>query len=242
LKLSEKRIFCIGAAKTGSTSLADLLSPYLRSYHEPEAETTNHTIIKYLCHRLSKSELCRFIIRRDRRLNANLESGHNLVYILDVLLELVPSSQFILTIRDPRLWIISRLSYYLQVNPSIWTEYRDCFWRNRRYYAPESCELSSFYAKFGIPSPLIFLEQYADHYRRVFSSIPSNKMLVVKTEQLDKSMHDIIAFLGLDFQVDEMPRSNRGESSRHLFPPHIYSKLIESSEMICGDIVDRYYS
>ena len=63
------QIYCIGAAKTGTTSMASMFSGKYYAEHEPETKKTNQLVIDYLEKNISREEVSRSLINRDRRLN-----------------------------------------------------------------------------------------------------------------------------------------------------------------------------
>lgn len=187
--------YCVGAAKTGTTTVGEMFSFAYRSVHEAEAQRTNHLVIQHLEGQIGETELEAILRERDRRLHLEIESAHPLGYLAGTLARIFPDSRFIVTIREPLSWLRSRLNYHYKAKPPEWEEYRDYFWVHRqKEYAPEEAPLQ----RFGLCSLDIYLGQYADHYARVFASVPEARRITVRTSEINPRAAELARFVGAD--------------------------------------------
>ncbi|CAN5553521.1 hypothetical protein BH23BAC1_BH23BAC1_48150 [soil metagenome] len=185
--------YCIGAAKTGTTSVASMFKDSYRARHEQEVEKTNRLVIDLLEGKIDNDKLSQFLKERDRRLNLEMESSHPLGYLSNYLATLFPNSLFIITVREPLSWLKSRLNFHYKVHPKAWNEYRDYFWTQRNgSYNPEEKLLENY----GLCSLDVYLSQYADHYRRVLEGVPEERRLIVRTSEIIEKIPDMAKFLG----------------------------------------------
>ena len=199
-------LYCIGAAKTGTTSVAAMFSSEFRSAHEQDIQEFNHKLINYLEGKIDLANMTQYILERDRLLNLDVESSHPMAYISDILTKCFPDAKFIITIREPYSWLQSRLNYHNRVDPPEWREYRHYFWiRHQHEYSEEEEELE----KYGLCSLDVYLSQYADHYHRILRSIPEERRLIVKTNELASLVSNIAKFAGVDFKLLHPSHSNR---------------------------------
>ena len=165
-----------------------------RTRHEPEPLRTNRLVIEHLRGDLPAGEVRDRLSERDKRMRLELESSHPLAYVADELVALFPESRFVVTVREPRSWLRSRLSFHQRVAPAAWQEYRDYFWTSRQGdYAPEEASLEEL----GLCSLDVYLAQYADHYRRVLAAVPEDRLLVVRTQDIDARAEELADFLRL---------------------------------------------
>ena len=81
LKPRRFHCYCVGAAKTGTTSIASSFKTAYRAKHEPEARQTNRLVINYLEGEISKKELQASLVKRDQKLRLEMESAHPLGYL-----------------------------------------------------------------------------------------------------------------------------------------------------------------
>lgn len=201
--------YCIGAAKTGTTSVASMFEPALRSAHEQSIRQFNHELIKYLEGQIDAETMAQFLVARDRQFNLDIESSHPMGYVSDLLAKEFPDAKFIITIREPLSWLRSRLNFHHRVDPPDWQEYRHYFWTSRqRQYNEQENTLE----KYGICSLDIYLSQYADHYHRVLSAIPKERYLIVRTHELASSIQRIADFVGVDPKIIRSSHSNREDN------------------------------
>ena len=220
--------YCIGAAKTGTTSIAEMFRKAYRAEHEPEARRTNRLVIDYLQGYIDEEALRVRLLQRDWRLHLELEAAHPLGYVGGVLADLFPHSLFIVTIREPYAWLRSRLNFHVKVDPPAWREYRDYFWtRRHKGYAPQEAPLE----RYGLCSLDTYLEQYADHYRRVLAEIPCARRIVIRTSRIDHRLSGIARFLGVD--RGRLDKAHAKHSDRQIDP---------LSEMDSGFVEDRIAS
>lgn len=237
LKPRRFRVYCVGAAKTGSTSLAAMFKSHYKSAHEPETEKTNQIVINWLDGEIGKSELKRILIKRDRRLNLELESAHPVGYISHILAEVFPASKFIITIREPYSWLKSRLNFHHKFHPSAWESYRDYFWLKRNSeYAPEEI----FLKEIGLCSLDTYLQQYSDHYSRVLS-LPSHRCLIVKTSDINSSASLLSKFLNINKNSIDVCHSNQTvdkiEPLKEMNSDFVKSKIWQH----CNEIITNFF-
>lgn len=199
-------VYCIGAAKTGTTSVASMFKPEYRSEHEAEIETLNHQIIKYLEHEINAKDMESFIQERDKRLKLEIESSHPMGYISDILAKSFPEAKFIITIREPQSWLRSRLNFHHKVDPPAWREYREYFWIRPHN---EHSEAEKPLAQYSLSSLDVYLSQYTDHYHRVLNAVPHERRLIVKTHELKDSIDCLAQFAGTPKQHLHISHSNR---------------------------------
>jgi hypothetical protein len=229
--------YCIGAAKTGTTSVASVFSMY-RTQHEPEVRRTNSLVIDYLEGRLGDGELRDRLIERDRRLNLELESAHPLGYLAEALVEIFPAATFIVTVREPLDWLHSRLNFHHKVHPRAWAEYRKYFWiRRHTGYAPEERILE----RYDLCSLDTYLSQYADHYERVLSAVPEERRLVVRTSRINDDIQTIAAFIGASPGNVAEAHSNRSDDKIKPLDEIDDRFVRERILHHCGSLIERFF-
>jgi hypothetical protein len=228
----------VGAAKTGSTSLAAMFSHNYRVAHEPQVRKTTQLVIDWLEGRIQRDELQQKLLARDRQLKLELESAHPLGYISGVLADTFPRAKFIVTLREPYSWLESRLNYHHQVSPPAWENYRNYFWiqRNTEYLRQEE-----ILDQLGLCSLDTYLNQYADHYQRVLSEIPKERFLLIKTSEINNSIPFLADYLGVNPQ--KIRTSHSKQSSNKIQPlkkmeqEFVRSKIWEH----CQEIIVNYF-
>lgn len=230
--------YCVGAAKTGTTSIANSFQKNYRVAHEPETEQTNRLIIHYLENKITKKSLIQELKKRDRRLNLEMESAHPLGYVAGDLAEIFPKALFIITIREPLSWLKSRLNYHHKRHPPAWEEYRDYFWiQKNTEYAPEEQILKEY----NLCSLDTYLQQYADHYRRVLAEVPEDRRMIIKTSDINQSLPLIAEFLGQSSINLEPKHSNREENKIQPLEAIDAQFVQEKIDFHCHDLITRFF-
>lgn len=209
-RMRRLQCFCLGAAKTGTTSFASMFAACYRSAHEPEPVPLTDAVARVLDGRPPASSVAEepgppaspgsldvvaWLQERDRRLGLEVEASHPLGYMAPWLPVVFPQARFVITIRDPLVWLKSRLNFHYYKSPPEWLRYRELIWgRWHAGYHPEERCLEDL----GLYSLDAYLSQYSEQYRLLFRYLPEPRRLVINTADLDASPARIGAFLGIN--------------------------------------------
>lgn len=190
------RLYCIGTGKSGTHSIASMFSHPVHAIHESDADVIISYILDRAAGRLTKERLSELLTDRDKRLMADVDSSNLNLFLLDVLLEIFPEARFVLTVRDCYSWMNSffNQSLILETPSDMWKQFRVFrFGTGRNGYAPEEALLreKGFY-------PLrSYLAYWAEHNRIAISTVPQDRLLIVKTHEITKRAYDIAEFASL---------------------------------------------
>jgi hypothetical protein len=185
------RIYCVGAAKTGTHSVESLFKRRYRAAHEPLLFDLLDMLDSTGNGPLPDAEAARsFLKRRDAALGLELESSHMLGRFVAPLASAFPNSPFILTVREPIDWLNSMLNDQLKMSRSPeahrWMRiYTSCIGPHATGQAEAPLAALDLY-------PLrAYLEYWRSHYQHVLQSIPPERLLVLATESLAQQL-DVI--------------------------------------------------
>ena len=200
--------YCVGTGKTGTHSLEGIFQNHYRTDHEPESGQLVDMILAEADGKVDFKEKSIFIHRRDKRLWLELESSFLLFYFLDVLVQDYPEAKFILTIRDCYSWLDSFINHRIARPPSDkWIKMSALrYGTYHEYYAKEE----EILAKHGFYSLAAYFAGWANHNKTVLATIPTERLLVVRTDEIDQKTPEIAAFL-------EIPIEHLDDSKSHLF-------------------------
>jgi hypothetical protein len=235
------RLYCVGAAKTGTHSIASMFDGTVRSAHEAEIDELIKKLLDHSEDRLSEVDLRCFIRRRDRQLCLDVDSSQLNFFILDHLLREFPDSLFLLTVRDCYSWLNSFINDSLRRNVSeSWIKLREYRFRARACSHPleeHALEARGLYTLDG------YLSYWASHNNKVLSTVPEDRLMIVKTNEITRRAHDIADFSGL-------PRGSiRVEHSHSFKNPEKFQVLREIQEahleekvrQFCGPLMGRFF-
>jgi hypothetical protein len=239
LRMRRFHAYCVGAAKTGTTSVSAMLKTHYLSTHEPETVATNRLMIDLVSGTRSRSDVADALRQRDQRLHLEMDSSHPLGYAAPILQEIFPDALFVVTIREPMSWLRSRVNFHDRTDPPKWREYRQYFWHGQNAgYAPEEAALEAH----GVVSLDTYLRQYAEHYRIVLGSLDPARVLVIRTTELSSAPASIADFL-------RIPEGRLPVAHDKKAPPGREDLLATMDEAFvreriahhCSDLIDAWF-
>lgn len=244
------KAYCVGVAKTGTTSIHAAFSQQYRSAHEPECEFLIHYILAFAHGKINKSELIRYVKHRDRRLALEMDSSHLNYYILDILVNEFSNAKFILTIRDCYSWLDSFLNFhcslysYLRDNPQLrkknrWIKLYDIDFRANEF---KHAKEESILAKKGLYTLDGYFYYWNEHNSKVLATIPEERLLVVKTPDINHNIKKIEEFLNiipgiLPNNIRENVRKNKFNLLSQIDKDFLETK----ANFHCKKLMDKYF-
>jgi hypothetical protein len=189
-------LFCIGTAKSGTHSVASIFQSNFRSRHEPYSEKAIHSILKYENGSITQSDLARFVITREKLLHLEVNSSQLNFFFLDILIKHFPQAKFIFTIREPYSWLSSYINHQLgrkQVSNN-WQAFRDLRFKNNLYTFSLEEEVLKENNLYPIDS---YLSYWAEHNRKVINTVPTERLLILQTNQISNQLDKIAHFVNI---------------------------------------------
>lgn len=189
------RLYCVGAAKTGTHSIAYMFDEkVIRSTHEPDGSELIDWILRLSGGNSTAPEFQSYLLRRDDRLCLDVDSSQLNFFLLDYLREAFPSAHFLLTIRDVYSWLDSFINHSLRQSVSERrSKLRDLRFGPRKSGPPVERALLDK----GLYSLDGYLSYWTRHNSIVLSTIPKDRLLTVRTDQISERAYEIAAFAGL---------------------------------------------
>lgn len=201
--------FAIGLPRSGTHSLAAMFDGRFRAAHEPAlVDTIAHTMSWNRGVR-SPARMRALLRWRDRRLGLEMEAAHYLHHLAPLLVKEFPTARFVLTIREPLGWLRSEINQNLRSADF-------AFWRAleaQRYgrygFALDDAEREL--AAAGCPHPVAsYLSYWRDHVQSVLDAVPTERMLVLRTHELEERIPELADFLGVDAGSVDGSRARAG--------------------------------
>lgn len=205
----------MGLAKCGTHSIADMVAGACRAAHEAEPEPLVSLLEPVRSGKLAVGELRAFFRDRARRLRLDFEANHLLGSFVPHLMDAFPRARFILLVRELRPWIDSLIDD--QLNLRLWDGYSR--WRvvydqylgdGERTFPPEEAHLRDL--------ELYPVSHYIRYWREepaaIVNQLPSERMLVLRTEALSGSVSMIAEFAGVS-EASISPESAHSYRTTH---------------------------
>jgi hypothetical protein len=235
-------VYGVGAGKTGTRSVNGLFASSFRSAHEPEAPQLVHTLESFDRGNITTEQMSKFLIRRDRRLNLEMDSSAMNRRIVGLLVELFPASKFTLTVRDPYTLTDSMINMLLNLPPPspVAKLRRDRLFGGPQYrHAPEEKALEdrSLHTLDG------YLADYANTNRSVKKEIPADRLLVIRTDKLRESLPLIAQFLDIGENQLNLDRAHEFKTDKkHGILANIDPDFVDEKVRVhCSDLLREHF-
>jgi hypothetical protein len=236
--------YCVGPAKSGTTSIGGMFETRYRSGHELHLQEVIEMIVLRMAGRLSPEAAMRRLRKRDRELRLEMDSFNQLAFFAEDLASAFPGALFLLTVRDPRPWLNSIINQHLRVDVSKRPPERLLrqllFMPPGVTYGPGEDELR----RLGVFPLDGYLKAWSAHYRQVIEGVPSDRLLVIPTEALTTSVDRIAAFLSIPADTIDASRAHLHARPRdHGVMARLDPALVEDKvHSHCGEVLSRLAS
>jgi Sulfotransferase domain len=241
-RLRRTRLYGVGIAKSGTKSIASMFPPQVSAAHEADATSLIETFFRWHEGRIGDTELTEWIHTRDRKLALEVDSSWFNVLIVPFLAREFPDARFVLTVRDCYSWLNSEFKRVLNVpinEPQRIKLRKFLYDPNDKVHAPEERILKDA-GLFALDS---YLGRWAAHNEQVLTSVPQERLLVVRTDQIAPRANEIADFAGLPRHAVRAERTHENRSPlkrafiRELDPDFLEKKVAEH----CGSWMRQYY-
>lgn len=232
-------VFGTGAPKTGTTTLATLLNRHFRTHHEPGWKRYAKVILKagttYVDDELSAHAF--EYLDRHFFLEANISNLNH--FFLPIISQNFPDAKLILTVRSVIPWLDSMWAEQLAYpNPRLWDKVD-----RLRFNSPEIPEVELTAA--GLRWPLAgYLKYWASCIDRTLDLVPMERLLVLRTENLDTAGTCLANFLDVsDAKLAQGPVRSRArpdkvvlsdQFDRHYLENQIHEHCSQTIERLVG--------
>ncbi len=234
-------LYCTGTAKSGTHSIAALFEDKYRSAHEPESRQVIDMIMNYTAEKINDKSLSKFLLKRDRRLCLDVDSSQLNIFFINKLVDLFPGAKFIFTIRHPYDWLDSFINHQLSRSCSeYWKKWRDWRFRPDKYSFSEK---ESVLKEKGLYFLDGYLSYWAYHNKKVIETVPEDRLLVVKTNEITQSLKNIAAFA-------EIPESDLNGERSYVYkakgkfnvPDQIEKEYLDRKiRQHCGFLMEKFF-
>jgi protoheme ferro-lyase len=240
LKPRRFQAYCLGTAKSGTPSIAEIFNPNYRALHEPESEELIAKVLAAQNSQQSKSALLEYVKRRDRNMRLELDSSQLNYFLLDSLVSEFPNAKFILTIRDCYSWLDSFINHQLSRNCSPnWQRLRDFRFDSNSEYKEEERIL----AQHGLYTLDGYLSYWAEHNREVLTTVPKEKLLVVRTHEIPQEIEKIADFLSISLDKLNLSKAHSFKAKNHFnILSEIDKQFIDNKvNLHCKSLMDEFF-
>lgn len=203
------RAYGVGLERTGTTFLYELFEKSFRSAHEPEP----WLLLPF--HETSETEVAcdrqieKWVRERDAALRLEFEASHPLGPVVPVLSRAFPDSKFILTIRHPKPWLYSVLNWQLYHRLNISNTWGPI---TNKYYDKSIPHESKILKGLNLYTLDGYFSKWKRHNNMIINNVDRDRLLVVRTDKLSKSIGQIASFVGVSKKI--MSGNRRPKNSK----------------------------
>lgn len=233
--------YCIGTSKSGTTSMAGLFQDNYRVAHQPEEELVIDQVMRLGDGLITQKEFSDFVRERDRRLNLEMDSSGLNYFLLGALVEEFENAKYILLVRDCYSWLESFINHQLKFTPSqYYINFRE--WRfklNELKYNKQEEVLKEQ----GLYPIGCYLNYWSTQIENAIKIVPAEKLLIVRTHELAKSVEDIAKFLNISYESLNLNKSylNKAPSKDSILDKVDQNFLQEKASIHCRKIMDELF-
>jgi hypothetical protein len=169
-----------------------------------------------------------------------LDSSQLNYFLLDSLVSEFPNAKFILTIRDCYSWLDSFINHQLSRNCSPnWQRLRDFRFDSNSEYKEEERIL----AQHGLYTLDGYLSYWAEHNREVLTTVPKEKLLVVRTHEIPQEIEKIADFLSISLDKLNLSKAHSFKAKNHFnILSEINKQFIDNKvNLHCKSLMDEFF-
>lgn len=237
----QTHIYNVGMAKSGTKSIAHIFKKHIRSAHEPESARMAKVILKYSDRKIKKEDVKRILLKRDKRLLLDLDSSQLNFFLISELMSFFPEAKFLLTMRHPYDWLDSYINHQIsQPIKGVWVKMRDFRFRPDLHTHSSHEATLKKHALYTLDG---YLSYWANHNQTVLDAIPEDKLLVVRTNEINKKIEKILSFMDVscgDFGKGKT-HFNKGINKYDILESIDKTYLLEKIDAHFSPLVEKYF-
>ena len=220
------KLFCVGDEKTGTHSVAGLFRAY-RSEHEPEAHDLRPLVEARLRGEPVDDAIEAYVADKEARLHLEVDSSFLNGEIIDLLVGAYPDARYVLTLREPRSWLDSKLNQMITYESPRWIDLRALRHGPPQGHPAEERAL----AERGLPTLDGLFGEYARFNAGVVEHVPDDRLLVLRTPDIRDHADRLATFAGVPLDTLDLERSHefQGPVKHHVLdeldPSYLDAKL-----------------
>jgi hypothetical protein len=243
LRVRRTQVYCVGTAKSGTHSIYAMFSRNVRAGHEKETLEFIEVYFRWREGRMSEQTFRDWIMARDQEWALEMDSSWLNILILDFLVNDFPKARFVLTIRDCYSWLNSEFKRVLHMpsqKPQRIKIRKFLYDGGDKIHSPEEQVLKEA----GLYTLDSYLSRWAEHNEKVLATIPSERLLIVRTEQIRERAFEIADFADLPRYAVRLQRTHeyRNPVQREIIKEIDSNFLERKVEQHCRPLMSRFFS
>ena len=214
---------------------------FYRSAHEVDSRRARALAAKVLDGELGvdSARVRAELRRRSVRFHLEVDVAGWMGVFAEPLARMYPDSRVVLLLRDCFSWLDSMVDHDLR-RLRTWRPdayYRAKYLQHNDVSAPEEAPLRDA----GVIPVAALLRGWTAANRRVLAGVPADQLLVVRTEDLDRSVEALAWFTGVPESTIRPVHANRNPSPTRLLGSVPRSYVVEQAQEHCAPIMEQFW-
>ena len=233
------RLYGTGNGRSGTTTLARMFRAY-RVAHEIDQERSWVLATRVLTGEwdVNSWRVRSALRRRDLRYHLEVDVAGHMAPLAPALAQMHDDARFVLLVRDCFSWLGSVVDQRSIIPRDRGRRYFQAkYQRHGATFAPEESALREADV-FPVAS---FLQGWADGIQRVLDGVPAERLLVVRTEDIDTSVELLARFAGVPASTLQPNHANRNSSPVGLVGEVPTEFVVAQARAHCAPIMERYW-
>jgi sulfotransferase family protein len=233
------RIFGVGLGKTGTHTLARMFEQACRAGHEVDAERLVPPYASWLRGKPDVDAVRAELRQRAATLQLDVDVAALLAPFAGELATLFPEARFILTIRDCFSWFSSYVEHVVRdpAPVSFWLEARDAGFPRPYEYEPGDEALE----RRGLPPVRLGFRRWTEGNQGVLTGVPSERLLVVRTEDLSTSIDALASFCRVDRDRMQVVHDGAAPEIECVLADVRSEHLARVARETCAPLMERFW-
>lgn len=235
-------IYGVGTGKSGTTTLARMFAKSFRAAHEADLGSLLRMAAEATEGRHDPAALRAALRARREELQLEVDVAAAFNPMVAYLVEEFPTASFIVTIRHCLEWLESRIDQRAKMRGEGWSTVGELRAAELRVYGDTPYGPGEqILEELGLPPVAGLLRRWADANHRVLEAVPAERLLVVRTEDIDDSVERIATFAGCAPTDLVVARANQRVVRTGALERIDPGVLRDAAERECRDLMVRFW-
>jgi hypothetical protein len=233
------RLYGVGNGRSGTTSLTRMFDEY-RAAHEIDLDRTRALAARVLAGELDVDSwrVRAALRRRSVRYHLEVDVAGLMAPFARPLVGMYADARFVLLVRDCFSWLDSVVEHRVRRPIADGENYFAVkYLRHCDTFAPEEATLRDA----NLFPVAAYFQGWADAIQRVLDAVPAERLLVVRTEDLDSSVETLARFAGVPASSLQPQHANRNPSPTGVLGAVPVPFVVAQARAHCTPLMERFW-
>lgn len=234
-------VFGAGPPKSGTHSIEGIFKRHYRAAHEPRRPRVIEIILAHEYGWIDRDTRRTMFLDLVRRMDLDVIASHHMVHFIDLIRDDLPHAKVVLTVRNCYAWLDSIFNHELnRITGMRLSSLRDMRYGAARF---EHAREEQVLRELGLYTLDGYLSYWAWHLQEVIRQMPRDRLLVMRTDDIQTRLDDLAAFTGVPIDTLSEDRSHEYKARRrHHVLERIDRRFLEAKvARHAGDLMAQFF-